>query len=122
AAWPKRTLFWGVVLALGLILSLGQATPLGALFGAIPGVDLMRVPARWLFLAGMAIAAVAAHGLSALDGQVEARTLGRMRLATLFAGAVVVAVSVAIDLLSDSSPGASALFAVLSVGGIWFGL
>ena len=122
AAWPKRTVFWIAILALALILALGRATPLGALFGAIPGVGLMRVPARWLFLAGMAIAALAAHGLSAVEGQVEMKALRRMRLATLFAAAVVAAMSVAIGLLSDSSPGASALFALLSVAGIWFGL
>jgi len=81
----------------------------------------MRVPARWLFLAGMAIAALAAHGLTAVEGQVETQAFGRMRLAALFAGAVVVAVSVAIGRLPDSSPGASALFAVPSVAGIWFG-
>jgi hypothetical protein len=121
AAWPKRTFFWIVVLAIALILALGQATPLGALLGAVPGAGLMRVPARWLFFAGMAIAALAAHGLTAVESQVGTRALGRIRLATLFAGAVVVAVSVAIGRLSDSSSGASALFAVLSVAGIWFG-
>jgi hypothetical protein len=122
AAWPRRGLFWAVLLALALILAFGRNTPLGALFSGLPGIDLMRVPARWLFFAGMAIAALAAHGLSAVEAKAEGPPSRRIRVATLFAGAVVVAVNVAVAALSGSRPGASGLFAILAVAGIWLGL
>ena len=122
AAWPRRSLFWIGVLTLALLLALGGATPVGALYAALPGIDLVRVPARWLFFAGAAFAALAAYGLSAVEGQVETRSLRRIRLATLFAGAVVVAVSAAWALASGSRLGASAFIAAAALAGIWLGL
>jgi hypothetical protein len=122
AAWPKRTVFWAAVLGVALVLALGQATPLGALFVRAPVVEMLRVPARWLFLAGLALAALVAHGLSAIEGQAEANAIRRMRLATLFIGAAVVLVSLAFNLLSETSAGGSGLFGVLAVLGVWLGL
>jgi hypothetical protein len=69
AAFPKRTVFWTSVLILSILLSLGPATPLGRGLAAVPGMELMRVPPRWMFLAGLAVAALAAYGLSALERQ-----------------------------------------------------
>jgi hypothetical protein len=82
----------------------------------------MRVPARWLFFAGMAVAALAAYGMAAFEGEADSRSVRRMRLATLFVGAVVLAVSLALRLRSDSSPGTSALFAIIAVAFLWLGL
>jgi hypothetical protein len=114
ASW-KRTLFWTGVFALALILALGQATPLGVVFSVLPGADLVRVPARWLFFSGMGSAALAAYGVAAVENGPEGKSIRSMRLAALFVGAVVVAVSLGVGLIYGEVSAWSALFAVLAV-------
>jgi hypothetical protein len=62
-----ETLYWAAVGALGLILSLGDATPIyGFLYRHLPGFASFRFPERFLFLTGFSAAMLAATGLSAL--------------------------------------------------------
>jgi hypothetical protein len=62
-----ESVYWAAVGALGLILSLGDATPLyGFLYRHLPGFASFRFPERFLFLTGFAAAMLAATGLSAL--------------------------------------------------------
>ncbi|MEJ2337922.1 MAG: hypothetical protein P8Y15_03420 [Gemmatimonadales bacterium] len=62
-----ESLYWAAVGALGLVLSLGDATPLyGFLYRHLPGFASFRFPERFLFLTGFSAAMLAGTGLSAL--------------------------------------------------------
>ena len=58
--------FWLVGIPVTLLLALGANLPLMPLLAQLPGMDLLRVPARMLFLSGMCFSAAAAYGLDAL--------------------------------------------------------
>jgi hypothetical protein len=62
-----RVWFWLAVFGLSLVFSLGSHLPGLAVLARLPGVSLLRVPPRALFLSGMAAAVLAAYGLDALD-------------------------------------------------------
>jgi hypothetical protein len=61
-----RIAFWGLVFALGLLIPLGNQIPFVEVLAHIPGLDLLRVPSRALFIAGLAGAALAAFGVDRL--------------------------------------------------------
>lgn len=58
--------FWLGLIGLSVIFALGSYIPPLALLGKLPGMDLLRVPPRILFLTGFGFAAVAGFGLQAL--------------------------------------------------------
>jgi hypothetical protein len=58
--------FWIWAAFLATLLALGAYLPPLALLARLPGLDLLRAPARWLFVAGLAFAAAAACGVDAL--------------------------------------------------------
>ncbi len=67
AAWLRREArFWAGVALLALGWALGEHLPGMTWLARLPGVSLLRVPSRGLFLAGFAIAAAAAAGWDAL--------------------------------------------------------
>ncbi|MAG36022.1 MAG: hypothetical protein CL878_07250 [Dehalococcoidia bacterium] len=88
-----NTRFWGAVAVAALLLALGKYAPVyGALFSYVPGLDLFRVPARWLMVWSLAGAALASFGIDwlgrrNLDGRGEALA----RIVTLAAVAFAVA-------------------------------
>jgi hypothetical protein len=55
--------FWIGMLVIGLILSLGVATPLFGVVSALPFVNQLREPVRYLLLAHLSFAVLAAFGL-----------------------------------------------------------
>ena len=85
------TRFWAAVALAALLLALGKYTPLyGLLFPYLPGLDLFRVPARWLMVWSLALAALASLGLDRLwDTPPPGRGAALTRLAALAAGGVV---------------------------------
>jgi hypothetical protein len=93
-------IFWLLVLLVSIFLSLGSNIPLfSAALGAIPGAGLLRVPPRWMFLAGLALAMLAARGFSGLETQTDERGIFRKAgFALASGGAVLAAVSAAMGL------------------------
>jgi hypothetical protein len=72
--------FWWILFLVSIILSLGANIPgLAQLSGALPGSGLLRVPPRWMFLAGLALAMLAARGLARLESAADRR--GRLKKA-----------------------------------------
>ncbi len=65
----RRTAFWLAVAAVSLLLSLGDALPGLPLLYRLPGFDLLRVPSRFVILAGFALAATAAQTADYLSGE-----------------------------------------------------
>ena len=62
----RRPWFWFGVSVFSTILALGPVTPLFNLISAIPGVDVLRVPARFLFLSALGWSCLAGFGLDTL--------------------------------------------------------
>jgi hypothetical protein len=62
----RRAWFWIGVSVFSTILALGPATPLFNLMDAVPGADVLRVPARFLFLSALGWAFLAGYGLDTL--------------------------------------------------------
>ncbi len=86
-ALPFRRLLPFVLLALvGLGLALGAYNPLNWLITLLPGFSFFRVPARWLALFALGLAALSGVGLQALVN----RSLTRWRLALLVILIVVI--------------------------------
>ncbi len=59
----RRQVFWWVVLAASLVLSMGDQLPLVRELFRLPGLNLLRVPPRLLFVTGFAVAVIAATAL-----------------------------------------------------------
>ncbi|MGB2897593.1 MAG: YfhO family protein [Anaerolineales bacterium] len=62
----RRPWFWIGVSVFSTLLALGPATPLFNLVSAIPGADVLRVPARFLFISALGWAFLAGNGLDTL--------------------------------------------------------
>jgi len=65
----QRKRFWLVAFLISIFFSLGTHLPGFSMLASLPGLDLLRVPARALFLTGIALAALAAYGLDGLLGE-----------------------------------------------------
>jgi len=55
--------FWCLCFGISLLFALGSSLPFGAWISQLPGLGWLRVPARALFLTGIAISALAGYGL-----------------------------------------------------------
>ncbi|HVN55366.1 MAG TPA: hypothetical protein VMT46_13615 [Anaerolineaceae bacterium] len=75
----RRAGFWLGLLLVSLFLSLGSNIPFLEVLGRIPGFDLIRVPARWLFVCGLSGAMIGATALNEMDA-VRDLTLGKPRI------------------------------------------
>jgi hypothetical protein len=60
----RRTGFWLWVILGSLVLSLGSYFPLNSFFARLPGMDLLRVPARFMLIFGFGMAVVLAKFLN----------------------------------------------------------
>jgi hypothetical protein len=102
---------------LGLLLALGENTPIHRLFYTfVPGFASLRVPARFVLLSGFALAALAGFGLLRLPALPRRRVFGW----TAILAAALLSVSVAAWL---SEPGHSAHTGSLVLGvGVSLGL
>ncbi len=86
--------FWILLLVIAIFLSLGSNLPgFAGLIGALPGAGLLRVPPRWMFLAGLALAMLAARGLTALERRTDRRGIIKKIGFALAAGGAVLAVT-----------------------------
>jgi len=93
--------FWGIVALASLLLSRGDQTPLYGLLSAIvPGFNMLRVPPRWLFVFGLALALLAGWGLDALlREEMPAKIMRRMRLTVAALGAFFVVLCAGVALI-----------------------
>jgi hypothetical protein len=60
----RRTGFWLWVILGSLVFSLGSYFPLNSFFARLPGMDLLRVPARFMLIFGFGMAVVLAKFLN----------------------------------------------------------
>jgi len=121
----SRAGFWIVVTVVSLVFSLGQYLPGMPSLASLPVLDLLRVPARLLFINGMALAALAGYGLQALleDFSDRQAAVGKLLLVGLVAFCGLVAVLV-IGLIGWLPVGYAwgAVAGLISAGWIWLRL
>ncbi len=116
-----RARFWKWSILLALFFSLGANLPFLALLERLPGLDLLRVPSRALFIAGLALAALGAQALARLlQDAPHMRCLG---LAMAALAAFDLALAAGVWVISGSLPvnfawGAGFALAVV----VWIGL
>ncbi len=86
----RRSRFWWAVLLISLVLALGATTPVYAwLVRLVPGMGLVRVPARFFIVAALAAAMLAGHGYDrVMQAQGNPGSTRRVRLAALLMGAL----------------------------------
>lgn len=119
----REAKFWVWVAGLSLVYALGEFVPGLSVLAQLPGFSLLRVPARALFLVGMALAVLAGyavdHLLTGLSTPEERRT--RLMLFSLAGFGVVMALLVWIitgEISLNFAWGAGALLAST----VWLGL
>lgn len=88
----RKGLLWAGLILGGWVLALGEATPVGALVGRIPGLSLLRVPPRWLFMSGLGLSVLCAFGAEAILASRSG--YGLKRLTRLLAFGLATSVSV----------------------------
>ena len=118
----RRSRFWWGVLLISLVLALGAATPVYAwLVRIVPGMGLVRVPARFFIVTALAAAMLAGHGY---DRLVQARgnpaSTRRVRLAALLIGSLALVLGFLSPALARASAtsGVSPLAWAPAAGGI----
>ncbi len=86
--------FWLILLVVSIVLSLGSSIPgYTQVADWLPASGLLRVPPRWMFLAGLALAMLAARGLNRLEGAVDEHGLLQKTGFGLAAGGLILAVA-----------------------------
>jgi hypothetical protein len=66
-AWQRRFAFWWGVVVMAALFALGlNFTVFPLLYGLLPGLGLLRVPARAWFIVAFGVSVLAAHGLQRL--------------------------------------------------------
>ncbi len=64
----RKNIFWIGLILLAFIYSLGSALPFSSLIVKLPGLSLLRVPARMVFMAGFGLSVLVASGVESLSG------------------------------------------------------
>jgi hypothetical protein len=96
---------WGGVAVVSLLLSLGDHTPLYSFLSAIPGLNLLRVPPRWLFIFGFSLSILAGKGFDALlDEELPTKARRRVRLYVVAMGAFQLLLLVGVAVIGSRNP------------------
>jgi ABC-type proline/glycine betaine transport system permease subunit len=97
--------FWQLTVLISLVLSLGAYLPGMESITSFPGLNLLRVPSRWLFITGIGLAALAAHCLERIGNELEPITKKRLNLALVALSMLAITWSIAIWVITkDYSP------------------
>jgi hypothetical protein len=121
---PSRAKFWLGVLGLSLFYALGDWIPFMVYAARLPGLDLLRVPSRALFVTGFAIIVLASLALGKLQldridlspefGHDRRKT--RLFLAGLFAFVLILAFGV---WWLTTTPSPNFVWSCLMIAGVW---
>jgi hypothetical protein len=88
----REAVFWSILFLISLFLSLGSNIPgFTQLADAVPAAGLLRVPPRGMFLAGLALAMLAARGLTCLSRVEDERGFLKKAGFALAAGGLILA-------------------------------
>ncbi len=101
----RKTVFWiGVILAT-ILFSLGANLPGSRWLVSLPGISLLRIPTRWLFITFMSFSILAAYGVDALLNN-GYRKLARPNPAIFYVGltAFILFLALGVYVVSHSLP------------------
>ena len=76
----RRIAFWSIIFCASLVLATGKYLPLNWLLSDLPGMNLLRVPARALFITGISACALASYGCDCLLNKDLHRLSNRFRM------------------------------------------
>jgi len=62
----KKTAFWSITIGIALLYALGSNIPFLGVIQRLPGINLLRVPTRILFISGLAFSIISATAVDAL--------------------------------------------------------
>ena len=113
----RRPWFWIGVVLVSTILALGPTTPLFTLLGAVPGADVLRVPARFLFLSALGWAFLAGYGIDALVSYKETLDTRGVRICLFAVTCLIMAVNIGVWIIGGVNsirPFGPAITAVLT--------
>jgi len=95
----RRPWFWISVSVFSTMLALGPATPLFNLISAIPGADVLRVPARFLFLSALGWAFLAGYGLDALISYNDVSKTRAVKIWLFVITSIILAVNIGVGII-----------------------
>ena len=99
----EKTWFWAASAIISLGLALGNSTPLFSALAWFPGINLLRVPPRLIFLAALSLSMLAGHGLHAVLEGVRDKKLVRSRLAAAAAASLTLLLGFAMFFSLDAA-------------------
>ena len=96
--------FWIWVAAISLLVSLGSSLPGTSYLARLPGLSLLRVPARALFLTGFAVAGLAAWGVETIRQGLTPLGGRRLRLILIGLAGFTLVLSVGVGVMTGKLP------------------
>jgi Bacterial membrane protein YfhO len=117
--WRDSAWFFFVLGLLGLLIALGQYTPIYSLIHSLPVLGGLRVPARFILLTNFSLAALAALGLQRL--MTESFSLRRVLVwggAVLIGGALALIVAYQSTGATDRGSNLTSAFSFLLIAGV----
>jgi hypothetical protein len=95
----RRRVWWAVLLTVSILLALGKNTPFyGLLYHLVPGINLIRYPVKFFYLAVILLCLLAGFGWDALDQTLKER--GSQKLTGLKRVSLLLALVNALALLA----------------------
>jgi hypothetical protein len=99
----RRPWFWIGVSVFSTILAMGPGTPLFNLISAIPGADVLRVPARFLFLSALGWAFLAGYSLDALISYNDVIKTRAVKLWLFVITSIILAVNIGVGIIGGAN-------------------
>jgi hypothetical protein len=115
--------YWAVLAIICMFLALGSSLPGSRLIAQLPGFNLLRVPSRALFLAGVGMVALAAGGLQAIFEKFRSDEIRWINLILVALAGFTLLLSVSASLAVGNLAGAFIWGAVaVVIAAFWIGL
>jgi hypothetical protein len=96
--------FWLWVAAISLLISLGSFVPGANYLARLPGLSLLRVPARALFLTGFAMSILAAWGIEAIQNGLTPTGGRRLRLVLIGLAGFAIVLAIGVGVMTGKLP------------------
>lgn len=100
----RNEFFWLGLILVCILFSLGAQIPGLGLLAKLPIINMLRVPSRALFLAGLGLASLAGYGVDGLIIQTPQESTKRLRLILFFLLTFSVILATGIHVISDVLP------------------
>jgi hypothetical protein len=100
----RGSAFWLWVAAISLLVSLGSFLPGASYLARLPGLSLLRVPARALFLTGFALAGLAAWGMEMIQARLTPANRRGQRLVLIGLAGFAIVLAIGVGTITGTLP------------------